>query len=73
MEVPSKVIGDKVLEKLWDLDLVAYIRFASGVPAVRGYRHIMEELKKLQKRACQAAAETESVTSRIQCKLTIFS
>ncbi len=29
MEVPSKVIGEKVMKKLKDLDPVAYIRFAS--------------------------------------------
>ena len=49
MEVPSKVIGDKVLEKLWDLDLVAYIRFASVYRQFGDIDTFMEELKKLKK------------------------
>jgi transcriptional regulator NrdR family protein len=28
MEIPSRNISEKVLEKLWNIDLVAYIRFA---------------------------------------------
>jgi transcriptional repressor NrdR len=49
LEVPSKVIGDKVLEKLWDLDLVAYIRFASVYRQFGDIDTFMDELKKLKK------------------------
>jgi transcriptional repressor NrdR len=49
MEVPSKVIGDKVMEKLWDLDLVAYIRFASVYRQFGDIDTFMDELKKLKK------------------------
>jgi len=49
MEVPSKVIGEKVLEKLWDVDLVAYIRFASVYRQFGDIDTFMEELKKLKK------------------------
>jgi len=49
MEVPSKVIGDKALEKLWDLDLVAYIRFASVYRQFGDIDTFMDELKKLKK------------------------
>ena len=49
MEVPSRVIGDKVLEKLWDVDLVAYIRFASVYRQFADIDTFMDELKKLKK------------------------
>ncbi|MCX5777821.1 MAG: transcriptional regulator NrdR [Elusimicrobia bacterium] len=49
MEVPSKVIGEKVLKKLWDVDLVAYIRFASVYRQFADIDTFMEELKKLKK------------------------
>ena len=49
MEVPSHVIGDKVLEKLWDVDLVAYIRFASVYRQFADIDTFMEELRKLKK------------------------
>ena len=49
MEVPSRVIGDKVIEKLWDVDLVAYIRFASVYGQFADIDTFMDELKKLKK------------------------
>ncbi|MGA2090628.1 MAG: transcriptional regulator NrdR [Endomicrobiales bacterium] len=49
MEVPSRVIGQKVLKKLWDVDLVAYIRFASVYRQFADIDTFMEELKKLKK------------------------
>lgn len=49
MEVPSNVIGEKILEKLWDLDLVAYIRFASVYRQFADIDTFMDELKKLKK------------------------
>jgi transcriptional repressor NrdR len=49
MEVPSKVIGDKVLEKLWDIDPVAYVRFVSVYRQFGDIDTFMEELKKLKK------------------------
>jgi transcriptional repressor NrdR len=49
MEIPSKVIGEKVLEKLWDVDLVAYIRFASVYRQFGDIDTFMGELKKLKK------------------------
>jgi transcriptional repressor NrdR len=49
MEVPSKVIGEKVLKKLWDVDLVAYIRFASVYRQFADIDTFMDELKKLKK------------------------
>lgn len=49
MEIPSRVIGDKVLEKLWDVDLVAYIRFAAVYRQFGDIDTFMAELKKLKK------------------------
>lgn len=49
MEVPSRVIGEKVLKKLWDVDLVAYIRFASVYRQFADIDTFMEELKKLKR------------------------
>lgn len=49
MEIPSNVIGDKVLAKLWDIDLVAYIRFASVYRKFADIDTFIAELKKLKK------------------------
>jgi transcriptional repressor NrdR len=49
MEIPSSLIGAKILEKLWDIDLVAYIRFASVYRKFSNVDDFMQELKKLKK------------------------
>jgi transcriptional repressor NrdR len=49
MEVPSRVIGDKVLEQLADLDPVAYIRFASVYRQFADIDAFMAELKKMKR------------------------
>ncbi|MCL2334722.1 MAG: transcriptional regulator NrdR [Endomicrobia bacterium] len=49
MEIPSSTIGQKILEKLWDIDLVAYIRFASVYRQFGDIDTFMDELKKLKK------------------------
>jgi len=49
MEVPSSVIGEKILDKLYDVDLVAYIRFASVYRQFGDIDAFMQELKKLKK------------------------
>jgi len=49
MEIPSSTIGQKILDKLWDIDLVAYIRFASVYRQFGDIDTFMEELKKLKK------------------------
>ncbi len=46
-EVESKVIGEMVLEKLRDLDGVAYIRFASVYLPLADLESIREEIDKL--------------------------
>lgn len=46
-EIPSSIIGDLVIEKLRDLDQVAYIRFASVYRAFADVSSFEEELRKL--------------------------
>jgi transcriptional repressor NrdR len=46
-EVTSDVIGSLVMEKLKDLDEVAYVRFASVYRQFKDINTFMEELKKL--------------------------
>jgi transcriptional repressor NrdR len=48
MQVPSRVIGEKVLKKLKDLDPVAYVRFASVYRQFQDIDAFMEELRKLK-------------------------
>lgn len=45
-EVKSTVIGNSVMEKLYDLDEVAYVRFASVYRRFKDVSHFMKELKK---------------------------
>ena len=47
--VPSKIIGEKVLEKLINIDPVAYIRFASVYRQFKDIDAFMKELEELKK------------------------
>ena len=46
-EIPSSVIGEIVMDKLKDLDPVAYVRFASVYREFKDVNTFMSELKKL--------------------------
>ncbi|OEH84445.1 transcriptional regulator NrdR [Desulfuribacillus stibiiarsenatis] len=46
-EIPSTEVGDRVLEKLKHIDVVAYIRFASVYREFENAAAFMEELKTL--------------------------
>lgn len=48
-EIPSSVIGEIVMDKLRDLDAVAYVRFASIYREFKDVNTFMEELKKILK------------------------
>ena len=48
-EIPSAVIGEKVMNKLKDLDAVAYVRFASVYREFKDVNTFMDELKKVLK------------------------
>ena len=46
-EIPAKVIGEIVMEKLKDLDEVAYVRFASVYRQFKDINTFIDELEKL--------------------------
>ncbi len=46
-EIPSSVIGELVMEKLKDVDSVAYVRFASVYREFKDINTFMDELKKV--------------------------
>ncbi len=46
-EIPSAVIGELVMDKLKDLDAVAYVRFASVYREFKDVNTFMDELKKV--------------------------
>ena len=48
-EVPSKMIGEIVMDKLKDFDDVAYVRFASVYREFKDVNTFMDELKKILK------------------------
>ncbi len=46
-EIPSSVIGEKIMAKLHELDDVAYVRFASVYREFKDVNDFFSELKKL--------------------------
>ena len=46
-EIPSQVIGELLMNKLKDLDAVAYVRFASVYREFKDVNTFMDELKKV--------------------------
>lgn len=48
-EISSRQIGEMVMEKLKDLDSVAYVRFASVYREFKDVNTFMDELKKMLK------------------------
>lgn len=46
-EIPSRVIGELVMNKLKDLDAVTYVRFASVYREFKDINTFMDELKKV--------------------------
>ena len=46
-EIPSKVIGEIVMDKLKELDAVAYVRFASVYREFKDVNTFVEELKSI--------------------------
>jgi transcriptional repressor NrdR len=58
-EIPSRVIGDWVMERLRDLDQVAYIRFASVYRSFDDVRAFLDEIERLEKKP-PSSDETKS-------------
>jgi transcriptional repressor NrdR len=46
-EIPSHIIGEILMDKLKDLDAVAYVRFASVYREFKDVNTFMNELKKI--------------------------
>ena len=46
-EIPSNVIGELVMDKLREIDAVAYVRFASVYREFKDVNTFMNELKKM--------------------------
>ena len=46
-EIPSSVIGELIMDKLKDLDAVAYVRFSSVYREFKDVNTFMDELKKV--------------------------
>jgi transcriptional repressor NrdR len=57
-EVPTSLIGELVIDRLRELDEVAYIRFASVYRAFRDVDDLKEELAALERNRIQPAAAT---------------
>src|SRR5690348_2657433 len=57
MQVPSRVIGEKVMKKLKELDAVAYIRFASVYRGFQDLDAFHSELEKIKNEESKALPE----------------
>jgi len=58
-EVPTRVIGAKVMDKLHGLDPVAYVRYASVYRQFQEIGDFIEEIQSFEKRAGRTQAQPE--------------
>jgi transcriptional repressor NrdR len=58
-EVPSRLIGELVMEELRELDEVAYVRFASVYRSFQDVTEFQDEIKKLQEISHASAAREQ--------------
>ena len=58
-EITSKQIGEMVMERLKDLDEVAYVRYASVYRSFKDISTFMEELQKLMQKDEKTARQEE--------------
>lgn len=56
MEIPSRVIGEKVLKKLHDIDQVAYVRFASVYRNFSDIDSFLAEIRRMKSRGTKKPA-----------------
>lgn len=49
-EIPSSIVGEAIMQELFNLDHVAYVRFASVYRSFKDAHQFMEELKDLLQR-----------------------
>ncbi|AHF91557.1 NrdR family transcriptional regulator [Opitutaceae bacterium TAV5] len=60
-EIPSRAIGDAVMQQLRKIDQVAYVRFASVYKEFRDVSEFMEEISTLGTKAGNEKTETENL------------
>ena len=60
-EVPSRLVGELVMEELRELDEVAYVRFASVYRSFQDVTEFQEEIKRLQE-ISDASASREQMS-----------
>ena len=60
-EVPSRLVGELVMEELRELDEVAYVRFASVYRRFQDVTEFQEEIERLQK-ISEASASREQMS-----------
>ena len=60
-EVPSRLVGELVMQELHELDEVAYVRYASVYRRFQDITEFEEEIKRLQK-ISQTAASREQMS-----------
>ena len=60
-EVPSRLIGELVMEELRELDEVAYVRFASVYRSFQDVTEFQDEIKRLQE-ISEATASREQMS-----------
>lgn len=58
-EIPSSVIGAKVMEKLHDLDEVAYVRYASVYRHFQDIGEFIDEIQSLERRLKSSVLQAE--------------
>jgi len=58
-EVPSRLIGEMVMEELRDLDEVAYVRFASVYRSFQDVTEFQDEITRLQQISDASAAREQ--------------
>ena len=58
-EVPSRLIGEMVMEELGDLDEVAYVRFASVYRSFQDVTEFQDEIRRLQEISDATAAREQ--------------
>jgi transcriptional repressor NrdR len=58
-EVPSRLVGELVMEELRSLDEVAYVRFASVYRSFQDVTEFQDEIKRLQEISSSAASREQ--------------
>ena len=61
-EIPTKIIGAKVMERLHAVDPVAYVRFASVYRRFEDIGEFIEEIQSLERRAPSSENQKELFT-----------